>query len=472
MCPLPGGKLATRPLHFIWMCDKSGSMSIDGKMDALNGAIRQALPSMRQVADDNPNAKVLLRTLKFSHGAEWHITSDAIALDSFQWHDLEADAMQNPNPQLDIVFLVDTSGSMSGEINAVKSSCQSFAERIIREGADVRLGLVGFDIGGHRGSSTGVYTVHNLSRYTIGVWQLTSPQDFKRNVQSLSLGLFGGAGCYIANRDTVDIFPHVVRLFESSASGVAASGRSFLESLNPARSPQNQNQRILVIISDEIGNSSGLSQIVSELKRASITTHVLGVPGRSGAHESIASMTGGQFWDITRSKGVQDFSGLLGTVADTIAKEMTKTLADGSLSAGTDMGTALNLVAQQMKMPPMSDRALPPVLVLISDGQPTDDFQKGLDELMRQPWGKKAVRIAIAIGQDAELDVLQKFIGHNEIKPLRANNPEELTRYIKWASTAVLKAASSPASQTASGGKLNVPIQTPAPEPSSSGDVW
>ena len=109
-------------------------------------------------------------------------------------------------------------------------------------------------------------------------------------------------------------------------------------------------------------------------------------------------MTGGQFWDITRSKGVQDFSGLLETVADTIAKEMTKTLADGSLSAGTDMGTALNLVAQQMKMPPMSDRALPPVLVLISDGQPTDDFQKGLDELMRQPWGKKAVRIAIAIG--------------------------------------------------------------------------
>jgi len=43
----------------------------------------------------------------------------------------------------------------------------------------------------------------------------------------------------------------------------------------------------------------------------------------------------------------------------------------------------------------MSDRALPPVLVLISDGQPTDNFQKGLDKLIAQLWGQKAVHIAI-----------------------------------------------------------------------------
>ena len=58
------------------------------------------------------------------------------------------------------------------------------------------------------------------------------------------------------------------------------------------------------------------------------------------------------------------------------------------------------------------------------------------------------MRIAIAIGEDADLDVLQKFIGHPEIKPLQANNSEALVNYIKWVSTAVLKSASSPASQT------------------------
>jgi hypothetical protein len=64
---------------------------------------------------------------------------------------------------------------------------------------------------------------------------------------------------------------------------------------------------------------------------------------------------------------------------------------------------------------------------------------------MEQPWGKKAVRIAISIGKDVDNEVLQKFIGNSELKPLAANSPEALVRHIKWASTAVLKSASSPA---------------------------
>ena len=112
--------------------------------------------------------------------------------------------------------------------------------------------------------------------------------------------------------------------------------------------------------------------------------------------------------------------------------------ADLTAEGETDMGKALQLVAEQLKMPPMSERALPPVLVLISDGQPTDDFESGLKALMEQPWGKKAVRIAISIGQDADPEVLQKFIGNTELKPLAANSPEALVKHIKWSSTAVL----------------------------------
>ncbi len=307
---------------------------------------------------------------------------------------------------------------------------------------------------------------------------LTSPQDFKKNIQSLSLGLFGGAGCYLANRDTVDIFPYVVRTFDSSSDdkGVSSTLESLVERFKPRNSEDNsRNSRILVIISDEIGNTEGLSDIVSQLNSASITAHVLGVPKGNGAHESIANMTGGKFWDISKSKGEQDFSTLLGTVAEAIAKEVTRKLADGTVSAGTDMGTGLKMLAEQLKIPPMSDRALPPVLVLISDGQPTDDFESGLKALMAQPWGKKAVRIAIAIGKDAELNVLQNFIGNLEIKPLQANNPDTLVKYIKWASTAVLKAASSPATltTTTSASGATVPIAPPPmPESDSAPDVW
>jgi uncharacterized protein YegL len=141
----------------------------------------------------------------------------------------------------------------------------------------------------------------------------------------------------------------------------------------------------------------------------------------------------------------------------------------------TDMGKALLLVSEQLKMPPMTERGLPPVLVLISDGQPTDDFETGRRALMAQPWGQRAVRVAIAIGRDADLDVLQRFIGHSEMTPLQANNPEALIRRIKWASTVALKAASAPPSapERWSPSKTIVITPTPAPDPEpSSDDVW
>lgn len=117
------------------------------------------------------------------------------------------------------------------------------------------------------------------------------------------------------------------------------------------------------------------------------------------------------------------------------------------LQAGgvTDMGAAFELLSAQLTIPPMSDRALPPVLVLLSDGQPTDDYKTGLDKLLHLPWGKKAVRIAISIGQDADDGVLTEFTGNRELV-LQANNAAMLTKMIKWASTAA-SMVSAPASR-------------------------
>ncbi len=165
----------------------------------------------------------------------------------------------------------------------------------------------------------------------------------------------------------------------------------------------------------------------------------------------------GAYWHVAQPVPVEQF-------------KWTDLQAEGA----TDMGKALRLVAEQLKVPPMETRALPPVLVLISDGQPTDDFASGLKALLDEPWGKKAVRIAIAIGKDANLEVLQRFINNPELKPLQANNPEALVSHIRWTSTVVLKSASSPHSEpkgSVSGGG-NVPIPSPPLAPGSAGDVW
>src|ERR1700730_18442899 len=80
----PGGALAKRPLHFIWLCDCSGSMAADGKIQALNNAIRETIPHMRNVAADNPHAEVLVRAIRFGTTAEWHV-AQATPIASFTW---------------------------------------------------------------------------------------------------------------------------------------------------------------------------------------------------------------------------------------------------------------------------------------------------------------------------------------------------------------------------------------------------
>ena len=156
------------------------------------------------------------------------------------------------------------------------------------------------------------------------------------------------------------------------------------------------------------------------------------------------------------------------------------------LDAGgvTDLGMAYDLLAAQLTIPPMTDRALPPVIVLLSDGQPTDNYKDALDKLMLLPWAKKSIRIAISIGQDADDDVLKEFTGNRELV-LQANSPEALVKMIKWASTAASQ-VSAPASKpqdttdqpsSNDDSETNAPLvldMNNIPDPASVGasDVW
>lgn len=110
----------------------------------------------------------------------------------------------------------------------------------------------------------------------------------------------------------------------------------------------------------------------------------------------------------------------------------------------TNMGAAFVQLADALSSEKMPGRQLPPVLVLASDGYPTDDFEAGLETLFASAQAQNAIRLAIAIGSEADIEVLERFIRHPGIKPLRANNASDLVRHIKWAATAPVKTASSP----------------------------
>ena len=72
----------------------------------------------------------------------------------------------------------------------------------------------------------------------------------------------------------------------------------------------------------------------------------------------------------------------------------------------TNMGPAFALAAQALAPGRIERRALRPAMLLITDGLATDPpggFEAGLSALMAEPAGQAALRLAIAIGRDAQV---------------------------------------------------------------------
>jgi len=108
------------------------------------------------------------------------------------------------------------------------------------------------------------------------------------------------------------------------------------------------------------------------------------------------------------------------------------------LNAGgiTDFGEACKMLNQKLSRSAFMGDAVgsfAPVIILLSDGEPTDNYKKELDSLKENNWFKAAIKIAIAIGDDAKQEVLKEFTGNIECV-LFANNPTVLKKMIRFAS--------------------------------------
>jgi len=82
-----------------------------------------------------------------------------------------------------------------------------------------------------------------------------------------------------------------------------------------------------------------------------------------------------------------------------------------------------------------------PAIFLLSDGEPTDDFSGGLAELQTNNWFKAAIKVAVAIGDDANKTRLAEFTGSME-SVLEVHNSAMLRKMIKFVSVRVSQIAS------------------------------
>ncbi len=82
-----------------------------------------------------------------------------------------------------------------------------------------------------------------------------------------------------------------------------------------------------------------------------------------------------------------------------------------------------------------------PAIIILSDGEPTDDYKRGLSKLQGNPWFKSGIKVAIAVGDDANKDVLAEFTGHKE-SVLTVHNKEQLKKIIHFVSVTASQVAS------------------------------
>ena len=69
---MPGGGIASRPLHLIIAADRSHSM-VGARMQSLNFAVATMLPILREWEDRQEEATLLVRVLQFGTSVSWHV---------------------------------------------------------------------------------------------------------------------------------------------------------------------------------------------------------------------------------------------------------------------------------------------------------------------------------------------------------------------------------------------------------------
>ncbi len=103
------------------------------------------------------------------------------------------------------------------------------------------------------------------------------------------------------------------------------------------------------------------------------------------------------------------------------------------LTAFGEMCNCLNEKLSRNEFMNSAAGSFAPAIFLLSDGEPTDEYTESLNLLRENNWFKKAIKVAVAIGNDANTDVLREFTGSRE-SVLTVYSPESMRKMIQFVS--------------------------------------
>ncbi|MEC4815060.1 MAG: VWA domain-containing protein [Scytonema sp. PMC 1069.18] len=113
----------------------------------------------------------------------------------------------------------------------------------------------------------------------------------------------------------------------------------------------------------------------------------------------------------------------------------------------TPMAAAFELAANVIEdRNQIASRDYYPTIVLVSDGQPTDErghltdnWKQPLQQLLNSSRASKALRLSMAIGADADYEVLKEFLQGQpqDIPVFRADEAAQIQQFFRWVTMTV-----------------------------------
>ena len=85
MKPIDNGPEPRKDLHIFYILDTSKSMAAQGKIEALNAAMKETLDILQAEAKKNADAKLHVAVLEFNSGANWITQHGPEALEEDFW---------------------------------------------------------------------------------------------------------------------------------------------------------------------------------------------------------------------------------------------------------------------------------------------------------------------------------------------------------------------------------------------------
>ncbi len=107
-------------------------------------------------------------------------------------------------------------------------------------------------------------------------------------------------------------------------------------------------------------------------------------------------------------------------------------------AGGTPMGAAFDLVTDLLEdRDQIPGRAYRPTVVLVSDGQPNDEWEAPLERLLNSERAMKASRFALGIGDDADGAMLARFLATPEARVFAAHEARHIRAFFRWVTMSV-----------------------------------